>query len=117
MYFDMPDLLISVPFSSMTTLLLRTRYFPSGTKRRKEHDDNKTAASMTRMIWSLLPFTWHGFSAKVRIISLHYFCHSEIAAADEYHIAEMGVVDGGTVGVADGFEHLSAQAHVKGLLG
>ena len=117
MYFDIPDLLISVPFFSMTTLLLRTRYFPSGTKRRMEHDDNSTAASRTRMIWSLLPFTWHGFSAKVRIISLHYFCHREIATAYEDYISEMGIVDGGTVGMIDGFKHFSTQAHVEGLLG
>ena len=51
----MPDLLIWVSFSSMTTLLLCTRYLPSGTKRRMEHDDIKTATKRAMTIWNLLP--------------------------------------------------------------
>ena len=63
------------------------------------------------------PFAFHkefGFSAKVRIISLHHLGYGEIAATNEDHIAKMGVVDSGTVGVADAFEHLATQAHVEG---
>ena len=54
------------------------------------------------------------FAAKVRNNPLHDLCNGEIAAADEYNVAEMGVVDRRTVGVADGLEHLSAKPHVKG---
>ena len=42
-------------------------------------------------------FAFH--EAKVRIISLYHLCHGEIAASDEDHVAEMGIVDGGTIGV------------------
>ena len=59
----------------------------------------------------------HVFAAKVRIFLLYDLGYSEIATADEDHIIEMRVVDGRTVGVADRFKHLSAQAHVKGFLG
>ena len=57
------------------------------------------------------------FAAKVINNPLHHFGYGEIAAADEDHISEMGVVDRRTVGVADGFIDLSAKSHVKGFFG
>ena len=59
----------------------------------------------------------HGFSAKVRNFLLYDLGHGEIAAADEDDIIEMRVVDSGTVGMADGLKHLSAQTHVESFLG
>jgi len=117
MYFDTPDLLILEPFCSMTTLLLLTRYLSSGTKWSNAHELSRRTNVAKTMICSRLPCKDCDFAAKVIIIPLHDLGHGEIATADENHVAEMGVIDSGTVGVADGFKYLSAQTHVKGFLG
>ena len=89
----------------MTVLLLWTRLLPSGIKRLILHEDMKMATNnvIIIMIWNLLPDMQRRFAAKVRIIRLHDLGHSEIASANKDYITEMGIVDGGTVSMADGF--------------
>ena len=69
MYDDNSDLLMSVFFSSMVTLLLCTKHFPSGTNLLRAHDDMKTVAISKRMIWSFFQDIAAYFFAKIVISS------------------------------------------------
>ena len=111
------DFSILVPFFSMATLFFLTRYFPSGTNLLMLHAFH---LCMFNYVGSLI---WRKgkknavVAEAVALFFSDYLSYSEIAAADEDHVVEMGVVDRRTVGMADGFVDLPTQAHVKSLLG